>query len=154
LTRGRAVILLLALNVALAWLVMAGAVTFAERTWLVLGGYAAPGAGLAEHLRQFVWLRRIQLVCIALTVAAVVAWARHARPLGPAAAGGLLRWWWAVIAAAAAADVAVRVASRLGPSPLAPGGPLPLLVLGEILKIAAAVLAMTVVWRVRAARRL
>jgi hypothetical protein len=154
LTLGRVVLLLLALDVALAWLVMAGAVIFAERMWLVLGGSPIPGSGLAEHVRQFVWLRRVQLVAIGLTVPVVVVWARRARPLGRVAPRLLLGWWWAAVGGAAAAEVTIRLTSRFGQWALAPGGLLPLLMLGEILKIAAAVLTMAILWRVHSARRL
>jgi hypothetical protein len=148
----RVLLLLLAADVVLAWLAAAGAVIFVERTWLALGGYAVPEAGLAEHLRQFAWLRRVQVLALGLTVAVAVAWARPVRPLGRAVPRALHGWWWAAIGSAVAADAAVRILSTLGPPLLAPGGPLPLLILAEILKIGAAVLTMAVVVRAGSAR--
>ena len=146
----RLLLLLLALDVVLAWLAMAGAVIFVERAWLALGGYAIPEASLAEHARQLAWVRGLQVVALGATAVGLAAWARRARPFRSGTPRWLLGGWGAAILAAIAIDVGVRALAALGRAPLAPGGPLPLYLLGEVLKIAALVVTMVVVWRVPA----
>ena len=143
----RCALTLLAADIALAWLVMVAAVTFVHRVWAALVGYALQEESIAEHVSRFGALRQAQVGVLALTILAVRSWAR--RLPGPDQLAPV-RWpraWWTVLGAAAAADLVVRGLTHAGRPPLSLGGVLPLLLLGEALKIAAAALTIALVLR-------
>lgn len=167
----RCAIGLLGADIVLAWVVMVAAISFVNRLWLALGGYAIEEESMADHLRRLDLLRGVQLAAVAMTIVSVSIWARRlprrrdgrspllpgrGHPLPPAEESApvpWLRWWWAMIGLAIAADLAVRVLALAGRAPLAPGGPLPLFLAGEILKIAAAALTIALILRITQRRR-
>jgi len=141
-------------------MVIQGAYLYLGMIWHGLAGESlAPGA-IEAHGRQFLALRRIQIVMWIATVAVFLAWLRRAQGTARAldgSAGGAARWGllWALsvpgltFAAALAHAVAAGLATdRLRPLDL--GGPMQLLLLAEILEIAAAALAILLVRRITA----
>ena len=135
-------------------MVIQGAYVYLGMIWHGLAGESlAPGA-IETHGRQFLALRWIQLATWILTVAAFLVWLRRARALGgfetrPARRGPLGVFFLPGVALGAALvhGLAVRLAAdRLRPLDL--GGPMQLLLLAEILEIAAAALAIVLVRRV------
>jgi hypothetical protein len=135
-------------------MVIQGAHVYLGMIWHGLAGESLAPGTIEAHGRQFLALRRIQLATWIITVAAFLVWLRHARALGNlearAAGWGPLAVFFlpgVALGAALAHALAARVAAdRLRPLDL--GGPMQLLLLAEILEIAAAVLAIVLVGRV------
>ena len=148
------------LDIVVAWMVIQGAYLYLGMVWHGLAGESlAPGA-IETHGRQFLALRRIQIATWIVTVAGFLAWLRRAhetaRALGGAEAGaarwgplGVLFLPGLTLAAALAHALAAGLATdRLRPLDL--GGPMQLLLLAELLEIAAAGLAILLVRRITA----
>lgn len=148
------VVLLLGLDIVVGWMVIQGAYVYLGMVWHgVAGESLAPGA-IEEHGRQFLVLRWIQISVWTATVAAFLAWRRRARQsaraLGDSAAARI-RWGPVAALLALAAAAAHALAAGLAADPMKPldlGGPMQLLLLAEILEIAAAVLGILLVRRV------
>jgi hypothetical protein len=154
------VVLLLGLDIAVAWMVIQGAYLYLGMIWHGLAGESlAPGA-IETHGRQFLVLRWIQIATWIATVAVFLSWLRRAREAGRALGGseaGAARWGpvaafflpGLTLAAALAHGLAARLAAdRLRPLDL--GGPMQLLLLAGLLEIAAATLAILLVGRMTA----
>ena len=153
-----AAVLILGLDIIVAWMVIQGAYLYLGLIWHGLAGEAlAPGA-IETHGRQFLVLRRVQIATWVATGAIVLAWLRRARaaarwrgvsgaapvrwrPLGTRVLPGL------TVAALLAHALAAGLA-RDRARPLDLGGPMQLLLVAELLEIAAAVLAIALVRRV------
>jgi hypothetical protein len=148
-------VLLLGLDIVVAWMVIQGASVYLGMIWHGLAGESlAPGA-IEAHGRQFLALRRIQIATWLVAGAVFLAWLRRARqtpraPGGCETAAGRPRRGTAAflagstLAAALAHGLAAALAvDRLRPLDL--GGPMQLLVLAGLLEIAAAVLAIALV---------
>ncbi|HSE03033.1 MAG TPA: hypothetical protein VLK35_02670 [Methylomirabilota bacterium] len=139
----------------MAWIVIQGAYVYLGLIWHGLAGESlAPGA-IETHGRQFLALRRIQVATWIGTGVAFLLWLRRARETARALDGAAVRWGWlgvlvlpglTVAAALAHALAAALAADRLRPLDL--GGPMQSLVLGALLEIAAAVLAIVLVRRI------
>jgi hypothetical protein len=153
-----AAVLLLGLDILVAWMVIQGAYLYLGLIWHGLAGESlAPGA-IETHGRQFLMLRRIQVATWVVTGAIVLAWLRRARAAarsGDGSGAAPVRWsplgtrvlpgltLAALLAHALAAGLAVERAR-----PLDLGGPMQLLLVAELMEIAAAVLAIVLVRRV------
>lgn len=153
-------VLLLGLDVVVAWMVIQGAYVYLGMIWHGLAGESlAPGA-IEAHGRQFLALRRIQIATWIVTATVCLAWLRRARQtaraLGdPEAAAGRRERRTApllaglILAAALAHGLAASMAAdRLRPLDL--GGPMQLLLLAALLEMATAVLAILLVRRITA----
>jgi hypothetical protein len=83
----RLLIGLLAVDVILAWLVLAGLVVLLERVWLGAAGYVIRDSALRAHARQLTLILGLQALGGLLTAIVFVAWAARARrnlhALGP-----------------------------------------------------------------------
>lgn len=139
-------------------MVIQGAYVYLGMIWHGLSGESlAPGA-IETHGRQFLALRWIQLATWIVTVTVFLVWLLRARATARALGGfetraagwgplGVFFLPGVALGAALAHGLAARLsADRLRPLDL--GGPMQLLLLAEILEIAAAVLAIVLVGRV------
>jgi hypothetical protein len=152
------VTLLLALDIVVAWMVIQGAHTHLGMVWHGLAGESlAPGA-VETHGRQFLVLRRVQIATWIGTAAAFLVWLRRvrgtARALG-APEPGLIRSGalgaFVLPGLTVGAALGHGLAAGLAADPLRPldlGGPMQLLVLAELLEIAAAAVAILLIRRV------
>jgi hypothetical protein len=147
------VVLLLGLDIVVGWMVIQGAYVYLGMVWHGAAGESlAPGA-IEEHGRQFLVLRWIQIGVWTATAAAFLAW-RHrarqrARALGDSEAARV-RWGPVAALLILAAAAAHALAAGLAADPLRPldlGGPMQLLMLAQILEIAAAGLGILLVRR-------
>lgn len=142
----------------MAWIVIQGTHAYLGLVWHGLAGESlAPGA-VEAHARQFLAVRRIQVATWIATGAAFLIWLRRVRETARALDGSgaaTLRWGrlgllvlpgLTVVAALAHALAAALAADRMRPLDL--GGPMQLLILGALLEIAAAVLAIVLVRRI------
>lgn len=79
-------IVLLALDIVVAWMVIQGVHIYLGMVWHGLAGEALPRGTVEAHGRQFLALRRIQAVTWTATIALFLAWLhqarQRARPLG------------------------------------------------------------------------
>jgi hypothetical protein len=193
-----AVLALLGLNAALAWLVIVGMYTLLDRIWKGMAGRLAAADTLEAHLSQLNALRLIQGLAWLATAAMFLWWLYRAHRNLPALGAADLRftpraavsaffvpvlnvvvpvrvvrelwngsdpapaepgrrgaatmspwvaWWWGVFVASVLLDpVMSRIAGELE-ARLTVGATV-LLVLGQLLEIGAAILAMVVVWSV------
>jgi hypothetical protein len=190
---GAALVGLLGLNVALAWVALQAVLLFPLLVWHALAGRFLPESGLPAYGRHLGLLALAQGVTWLLTAAVFLGWIRRVyRTLATTGATGLrhdpgravaaflvpgvnlvaplrvmrelwwvsapsapepgartpplVAWWWGTLLLSVLADLVLwgRVG---GPGRLGAGG-LPMVVLGEILRIVAAVLAMTLVLRI------
>jgi hypothetical protein len=187
---GSALVGLLGLNAALAWVALQAALLFPLLVWQALAGRFLPGSGLASYGRQVGLLFLAQGVTWLLTAAVFLGWIHRVyRTLATTGAPGLrhdpgravaaflvpgvnlvaplrvmrelwwvsapgapgprdrtpplVAWWWGTLVLSVLTDLALRGgAGRLGVRGL------PVVALGEVLRIVAAVLAMTLVLRV------
>jgi hypothetical protein len=148
-------VLLLGLDIVVAWMVIQGAYVYLGMIWHGLAGQSlAPGA-IETHGRQFLVLRRIQIATWIVAGGVFLTWLRRARqaPRAPGGSGtaasrrgrrtGAFLAGSALAAALAHGLAAALAADRLRPLDL--GGPMQLLVLAGLLEIAAAVLAIVLV---------
>lgn len=187
-------VLLLGLDIAVAWMVIQGVYLYLGIVWHGLAGeFLAPG-GIEAHIRQFLALRRIQAVVWIATIVLFLVWVRRAQNRAEALGGPVVvdsgwatiavflipglnlvrpvrlvsalwqagdprgaphgrvprwvRWWWALVLAAALAHGLAAGLAADRSRPLDLGGPMQLLVLAELLEIAAAVLAILLVRRI------
>ncbi|MGH7384480.1 MAG: DUF4328 domain-containing protein [Candidatus Rokuibacteriota bacterium] len=172
-------------------MVIQGAYLYLGLIWHELAGELLPPGAVETHGRQFLALRRIQVVAWIVTVLLFLAWLRRAQEGTRSPAGGsgwgtiaaflvpgpnLVRpvrlvsalwhdsgirpeaprgrvpwwigWWWALVLAAALAHALAAGLAADRSRPLDLGGPLQLLLLAEIVEIAAAVLAILLVRRI------
>jgi hypothetical protein len=193
-----AVLALLGLNAALAWLVIVGMYTLLDRIWKGMAGRLAAADTLEAHLSQLNALRLIQGLAWLATAAMFLWWLYRAHrnlpalgaadlrftpraavsaffvpvlnvvvpvrvvrelwngsdpaPAEPGPRGGAtmspwVAWWWGVFVASVLLDpVMSRIAGELEARLTV--GTTVLLVLGQLLEICAAILAMVVVWSV------
>ncbi|MGH7414886.1 MAG: DUF4328 domain-containing protein [Candidatus Rokuibacteriota bacterium] len=186
-----ALVLVLGLDIVLAWMVIQGAYLYLGMVWHGLAGELLPPGAIETHGRQFLALRRIQAVAWLATILLFLVWLRRAQDLARSPDGGsgwgtiaaflvpgpnLVRpvrlvsalwhdsgprraaprgrvpwwvgWWWALVLAAALAHALAAGLAGDQARPLDLGGPMQLLLLAEVLEIAAAVLAILVVRRI------
>jgi hypothetical protein len=153
-------VLLLGLDIVVAWVVIQAAYVYLAMIWHGLAGESLASGAIEAHGRQFLALRRIQIATWIATVAVFLIWLRRAREAARALGGseaGAARWrplvafflpGLTVAAALAHALAAGLAADRLRPLDL--GGPMQLLLFAELLEIAAAVLAILLVRRITA----
>lgn len=142
---------------ALAWMTVQGAHSYIGMVWHGLAGESlAPGA-LAAHGRQLLVLRGVQLATWLVIGVFAFAWRARARRIasGRGGATGASRspLGWAVGTLAPAALLTHGLAMALATDPLRPldlDGPLQVMVLGSLLEISAAVVAILLVRRVTA----
>jgi hypothetical protein len=193
-----ALLALLGLNAALAWLVIAGMYTLLDRVWKGMAGRLAAADTLEAHLSQLNALRLVQGLAWLATAAVFLWWLYRTHrnlhalgaadlrftpraavsaffvpvlnvvvpvrvvrelwngsdpappepgPRGEATMSPWVAWWWGVFVASVLLDPVVsRIAGELQARLTV--GTTVLLVLGQLLEMSAAVLAMMVVWSV------
>jgi hypothetical protein len=148
------VIVLLAADVVLSWMVIQGAYIYLGMVWHGLAREFLPGTSLAEHARQFRMLRYLQGVAWLLTAILAAVWfhriRRNRRTLGREHAGSQggagLAWCWAPLLTAFGAElVAALLAGSTRPDL---GGPMQALILAQCLEIAGAVVGIVLVRRI------
>lgn len=149
-----ALLVLLAADVVLSWMVIQGAYIYLGMVWHGLAGEFLPGTSLAEHARQFRILRYLQAVVWLLTGILAAAWfhriRRSRRALGgehSESKGGAGRAWCRglLLTALSAELVAALLA---GGARLDLGGPLQTLIIAQCLEIAGAVVGIVLVRRI------
>jgi hypothetical protein len=194
---GRILVVVLGLNVALAWMMVQASLVFAHAVWLAAAGQVLAGAEPRRIASQVAGLRLVQAAVWLTTAGLFLAWVHrvHRAPGIPGVPGlrtardavraflvpgaNLVRvprvvvalwqasagqetpravttwvaWWWALCLAAVALDLAAVPSGRWALGRLGLAGGLPLLVLGECVRIAAAVLTIVVVARIERHRR-
>ena len=146
--------LLLGLDIGLAWMVVQGAYVYLGLVWHGLAGEALAPGTLAEHGRQFLVLRSIQVAMSIAAATTFFVWLGRARRLARAPgadtrAAARLRVAAALLAGAAA--LAHGLAAGLADHPLRPldlGGPMQLLVAALLLEIGAAAVTILLVRRI------
>jgi hypothetical protein len=139
-----AVIVLLATDVVLSWMVIQGIYIYLGMVWHGLAREFLPGTSLAEHARQFRILRYLQGGVWLLTAILAAVWFRRVRRDRQGGAG--LAWGCALLLAAALG--AELIAALLaGGARLDLGGPMQTLILAQCLEIAGAVVGMVLVRR-------
>ena len=149
-----AVIVLLATDVVLSWMVIQGAYIYLGMVWHGLAREFLPGTGLAEHARQFRILRYLQGVVWLLTAILSAVWFHRVRrnrraldgehPGGQGGAG--LAWCWALLLTAFGAELVAALLA--GGARLHLGGPMQTLILAQCLQIAGAVVGIVLVRRI------
>ncbi len=72
-------VILLGLDIVVAWMVIQGAYLYLGMTWHALAGEFLPRGTLDAHGRQFLALRRIQATAWVATLALFLAWLHQAR---------------------------------------------------------------------------
>lgn len=149
---------MLGLDMVVAWMVIQGAYTYLGMVWHGLAAESLSPGAMESHGRQFLVLRGIQIATWLAIAALVLAWRRRVRR---AAAGHGATEWGPLgrvgLALVGVAALAHGLAAALAARPLMPldlGGPLQLLVLGALLEILAAVVAIVLVRRVTAGRQM
>jgi Domain of unknown function (DUF4328) len=193
---GRSLIVLLGVNVVVAWMAIQASFVLAHAVWLAAAGQILAGAEPGRIAGQIARLRLAQAVLWVGTAGLLLAWIHRAHrtleTLGlrdvraardavreclipganvvriPRVIGELWRasagerdpairtwvmWWWALCLATVALDLAAILPARRVLAGFGPGGGLPLLVLGECLRIAAAILTIVVVGRIERHQR-
>jgi hypothetical protein len=149
-----AVIVLLATDVVLSWMVIQGAYIYLGMVWHGLAKEFLPGTSLADHARQFRILRYLQGAVWLLTAILSAVWLhrvrRNRRALDGEHAGGqggaLLAWCWALLLTAFGAELVAALLA--GGARLDLGGPMQMLILAQCLEIAGAVVGIVLVRRV------
>jgi len=149
-----AVIVLLATDVVLSWMVIQGAYIYLGLVWHGLAREFLPGTSLAEHARQFRMLRYLQGVVWLLTAILSAVWFHRVRrnPLAPDGAhsdgqgGAGLAWCWALLLTAFGAELVAALLA--GGARLDLGGPMQTLILAQCLQIAGAVVGIVLVRRI------
>jgi len=149
-----ALIVLLATDVVLSWMVIQGAYIYLGMVWHGLAREFLPDTSVAEHARQFQMLRYLQAVAWLLTAMLAAVWFRRVRRI-PRALDGVhsdgqgragLAWCWALLLTAFGAELVATLLA--GGARLDLGGPLQALVLAQCLQIAGAVLGIVLVRRI------
>jgi hypothetical protein len=74
-----AVVVLLVLDAAVAWVVVLGVYTFLNRVWGVLAGRTVPGSTLAEHWAQVLLARRLHGLVWLATAVVFLLWLHRVR---------------------------------------------------------------------------
>jgi hypothetical protein len=149
-----AVIVLLATDVVLSWMVIQGAYIYLGMVWHGLAKEFLPGTGLAEHARQFQMLRYLQAVVWLLTAILSAVWFHRVRRIPRALDGAHsdgqgragLAWCWALLLTAFGAELVAALLA--GGSRLDLGGPMQALILAQCLQIAGAVVGIVLVRRI------
>jgi hypothetical protein len=148
-----AVIVLLATDVVLSWMVIQGAYIYLGMVWHGLAREFLPSTSLAEHARQFQMLRYLQGVVWLLTAMLSAVWfhriRRNRRALDGAqdGQGGVgLAWCWALLLTAFGAELVAALLA--GGARLDLGGPMQALILAQCLQIAGAVVGIVLVRRI------
>jgi len=149
-----AVIVLLATDVGLSWMVIQGAHLYLGLVWHGLAREFLPGTTLAEHARQFRILRYLQAVIWLLTAILAAMWfhrvRRNRRALDGAQSGAqggaALAWCCALLLTALGAELVAALLA--GGARLDLGGPMQTLILAQCLEIAGAVVGIVLVRRV------
>jgi hypothetical protein len=149
-----AVIVLLATDVVLSWMVIQGAYIYLGMVWQGLGREFLPGTSLAEHARQFRILRYLQGVIWLLTAILAAVWLhrvrRNRRALdgehSGAQGGAGLAWCGALLLTAFGAELVAALLA--GGARLDLGGPMQTLILAQGLEIAGAVVGIVLVRRI------
>jgi hypothetical protein len=161
---GPALVLLLGADIALAWMVLQGAYVFLGMVWHAMALEVLPPGSFASHGRQFRVIRLLQGGAWIATVAVGIVWlSRAARRTGePAGArrggpgAGIVgtrrpgRWVAWCLGSLAAAGLGEALAAGLAGSagtPLDLSGAMQVLIVAQLLEIAAAVLGIVVVRR-------
>lgn len=194
---GRILIIVLGLNVALAWMAIQASLVFAHVVWLAVAGQVLAEAEPGRIAGQIASLRRVQAVLWLGAAGFFLSWIHRTRRTletldGPgvrSARGGVgdllvpgpnlvripravsalwrgsagdrtpptlaawIAWWWTLCLATVILDLAAIPPGRWLLAWVGFGGGLPLLVLGECVRIAAAVLTIVVVTRIERHRR-
>lgn len=149
-----AVIVLLATDVVLSWMVIQGAYIYLGMVWHGLAKEFLPGTSLADHARQFRILRYLQGVVWLLTAILSAVWLhrvrRDRRALDGEHSGGQggawLAWCWALLLTAFGAELVAALLA--GDARLDLGGPMQALILAQCLEIAGAVVGIVLVRRI------
>jgi hypothetical protein len=149
-----AVIVLLATDVVLSWMVIQGAYIYLGLVWHGLAREFLPGTSLAELARQFRMLRYLQGVVWLLTAMLSAVWfhrvRRDRRALDGAHSDGQggagLAWCWALLLTAFGAELVAALLA--GGARLDLGGPMQMLILAQCLQIAGAVVGIVLVRRI------
>jgi hypothetical protein len=194
---GRALVTVLGLNVALAWMAIQASLVFAHAVWLLASGHVLSEAEPGRIASQIASLRLVQAVLWLSAAGLFLGWIHRARRTletldapgvrsAPGGVGDLLvpgpnlvripcavtvlwrgsagdktpptltswvAWWWTLCLATVVLDLAAIPPGRWLLSRVGFGGGLPLRVLGECVRIAAAVLTIVVVTRIDACQR-
>jgi hypothetical protein len=194
---GRVLVVVLGLNVGLAWMAIQASFAFAHAVWLLAAGQvlapAEPGriAGQIAVLRLLqavswltaaglflAWIHRALRTSAALGVRGVPSardglgdcllpganlvrvprlvtalWRASAGDRAPSAIHLWVAWWWGVCLFAVVLDLVAVLPGRRFLVAFDPGGGLPVIVPGECLRIAAAVLTIVVVTRIERLQR-
>lgn len=128
-------------------MVIQGAYLYLGLIWHGLAGELLSPGAIEAHGRQFLALRRIQAAAWIVTILLSLTWLRRARGGGPwwVSCPWWVGWWWALVLAAGLTHALAAGLAVDRSRPLDLGAPLQLLLLAEILEIAAAVLAILLV---------
>jgi len=148
------VIVLLATDVVLSWMVIQGAYIYLGMVWHGLAKEFLPGTSLAEHARQFRILRYLQGVVWLLTGILAAAWfhriRRSRRALGgehsDSKGGAGLAWCRGLFLTAFSAELIAALLA--GGARLHLGGPLQTLIIAQCLEIGGAVVGIVLVRRI------
>jgi hypothetical protein len=148
-----AVIVLLATDAVLSWMVIQGVYIYLGMVWHGLAREFLPGTSLAEHARQFRILRYLQAAIWLLTAILAALWfhrvRRNRRALdgthSGAHGGPALAWCFALLLTAFGAELVAALLA--GGARLDLGGPMQTLILAQCLEIAGAVVGMVQVRR-------
>jgi hypothetical protein len=149
-----AVIILLATDVVLSWMVIQGAYIYLGMVWHGLAKEFLPGTSLAEHARQFRILRYVQGAVWLLTAMLSAVWFHRVRrnPRAPDGArsdsrgGAGIAWCCALLLTAFGAELVATLLAEGAPLDL--GGPMQMLLLAQCLQIAGAVVGIGLVRRI------
>jgi hypothetical protein len=148
------VIVLLATDVVLSWMVIQGAYIYLGMVWHGLAKEFLPSTSLAEHARQFRILRHLHGVVWLLTAILSAVWFHRVRrdrraldgeQSGAQGGAGLAGCWALLLTAFGAELVAALLA---GGARLDLGGPMQTLILAQCLEIAGAVVGIVLVRRI------
>lgn len=194
---GRILVVVLGLNIVLAWTAIQASLVFAHAVWLAAAGRILAGAEPGRIAGQIAILRLVQAVAWLSAASLFLIWMRrahrtlealdqagaHSGPgdidevavAGPKlvriprtvtylwwASGGhqapptvaaWVAWWWSLCVATVILDLSAIPPGRWLLTRLGFGGGLPVLVLGECVRIAAAVLTVVVVARIERHQR-
>ena len=149
---GLALIVLLAANGVLSWMVIQAAYIYLGMVWHGLAKEFLPGTSLAEHARQFRILRLLQGGVWLLTAVLGAIWLHQVRrvraldgPRSGGRGGAWLAWCWALLLTAFGAELVAALLAGGGRLDL--GGSMQMLILAQFLEIAGAVVGIVLVRR-------